>query len=77
MRWMTWRALFISGARHVIGFRLTQETRVKNVCDDVASTIHASQSDGTMLKSVRRKSRNPSVMEVVAQERAHSHDWHP
>jgi hypothetical protein len=38
----------MDSARHVIGCHSTQETRVQNACDDVASTIHQSLAGGVL-----------------------------
>ena len=40
MRWMTWRAMGQADtARHVVGCRSTQDTRVQHALDDVAGNI--------------------------------------
>jgi WD40 repeat protein len=39
----------MDSARHVIGYHLTQETKVQNACDDVVSAIHPSLPDGARI----------------------------
>jgi len=36
----------MDGALHVIGYHLTQQTRVQNAFDDVANTVHQSLRRG-------------------------------
>ena len=51
-----WRVLrLMDSARHVVGCHLTQQTRVQNGFDDVASTIHQSLGAG-----VAHRPRHPA-----------------
>ena len=52
LRFMTWRALSMDSARHVIGCHVTPVARVQNAFDDVASTIHQSLAGGQNVNKV-------------------------
>jgi len=47
----------MDSARHVIGCRLTQDTRVQHAFDDVASTIHQSLRGGVASLGAHRGGR--------------------
>ena len=64
-------------ARHVIGCRLTLETRVQKACDDVASTIHLSLPDSEHGRCARHMSvvvssrRVPAAVTLKSQKVGH------
>jgi hypothetical protein len=60
----------MQSAHHVIGCHQTQETRVNNACDDVASTVHQSLNAG-------RAAVLPSRCRVDASQRVHLLVSHP
>ena len=47
--------MVIDSAHHVIGRLLTQETRVPNAVDHVASAIHQSLPSGDVLETIQRR----------------------
>jgi len=57
----------IDSARHVIGRRFTQETRVQNAVDDVASTIHQALVGGGAEHAVAARGVQPAAQGRVVQ----------
>jgi len=66
MPWMTWRAMGLADiACHVIGYRLTQDTREQNALDDVAGTCCSPR--GRMPFDTRNKAANASDVAIIYQ----------